>query len=383
MATVGEIFRRYGPTYRQKYGASIPLSHLKAMAAIETCRTEALGGHIFHCDTCDETHYRYHSCRNRHCPQCQNDAAQRWLESQQQLLLPVPYFMVTFTLPAGLRPVARSNQQLIYNLLFRTSAAALQELALDPRFVGGKIGMVGVLQTWTRDLQYHPHVHYIVPGGGLAADDQTWLSSRKNFLVRVEPLAKLFRAKFRAALQKTNLYSQVPTKTWSQEWVVDCRPVGNGQAALKYIAPYIFRVALSNNRILKVQDDQVTFVYKDGSTRKTHRCTLPVEEFMRRFLQHVLPKGFVKIRHYGLFSPGNRHRLQQAQRLLGLASAVNPTLAAVDSTVPAETPVADDSAPPQAFSCPHCGQPMRCIQTLQRRSRSPPRSVTSNLLLLA
>jgi len=371
MVTLGEIFRQYGPAYREKYGARMPVSHLKAMAAIENCRTEELGGHVYYCDACDEAHYSYHSCRNRHCPQCQNDAAQEWLEAQQQLLLPVPYFMVTFTLPAGLRSVTRSNPKLIYNILFRTSAAALQELAQDPRFVGGTIGMVGVLQTWTRDLQYHPHIHYVVPGGGLSADNQTWHSSRKNFLVRVEPLSILFRAKFQAAMRKTEVYSQVPTETWSQDWVVDCRPVGNGHAALKYIAPYIFRVALSNNRILKVQDDQVTFVYKDGNTKKTKRCTLPAEAFIRRFLQHVLPKGFVKIRHYGLFSPGNRHRLRQAQCLLGLSSAANP-LPPEDNAQ--ETPVSDEAATHREFHCPQCGRLMRCIQTIRPRSRCPPNS---------
>lgn len=370
MVTLGEIFRQYGADYRSKYGAQLSSAQRQAMVAIENCRTETLGGHVYHCDVCDENIYSYHSCRNRHCPQCQNDAAQTWLEKQQQLLLPAPYFMVTFTLPAELRSLARRHPQTVYNLFFRTSAAALQELAQDPRFVGGQIGMVGVLQTWTRDLQYHPHIHYVATGGGLAGDNQTWLSSRANFLVRVEPLSKLFRAKFQAALCKTNLYTQAPTAVWSQAWVVDCRPVGNGYAALKYIAPYIFRVALSNNRILKLENDQVTFTYQERTTRKTRRCTLPVESFMRRFLQHVLPKGFMKVRHYGLFSPGNRPRLQRAQHLLGCSTPAAASLSDTDDLPTPDSPVVTDTV--REVLCPHCGQLMRCILTIRPRSRCPP-----------
>jgi hypothetical protein len=172
---LADIFRRYGPQYREKYGERMPPSHRQAMAAIERCRTEALGGHVYTCDACEETVYSYHSCKNRHCPKCQNEAAEQWLVEQQDLLLPTPYFMVTFTLPADLKQLARSNQKSLYNILFRTSAAALQQLAQDPRFVGGQIGMVGVLHTWARDLSYHPHVHYLVPGGGLAADGH-WIT---------------------------------------------------------------------------------------------------------------------------------------------------------------------------------------------------------------
>ena len=178
MIELAEIFRRYGPQYRQQYGDRMPSSHLEAMKAIEACRTEALGGHIYFCDHCEETQYSYRSCKNRHCPKCQNDTAEQWLQKQRAFLLPEPYFMVTFTLPASLRALALRHQKLIYDLLFRTSAAALQELAYDRRFVGGQIGMMGVLHTWGRNLAFHPHVHYLVPGGGLAPDGQTWLTSR-------------------------------------------------------------------------------------------------------------------------------------------------------------------------------------------------------------
>jgi hypothetical protein len=359
---LAEIFRQHGPAYREKFKGRIPASHLKAMAAIEQCRTEALGGRVYTCDPCDESLYSYHSCKNRHCPKCQNEAGQQWLERQQALLLPVPYFMVTFTLPEGLRSLARSNQRLMYNLLFQTSAAALQELAHDPRFVGGQIGFVGVLQTWSRDLTYHPHVHYLVPGGGLSADGQSWLHARNAFFVHVKPLSRLFRAKFRAALQQAGLAQQVPPQVWRQEWVVHCQPVGTGETALKYLAPYIFRVALSNRRILKLQEGQVTFRYRDNS-RHWQTRTLPVEEFIRRFLQHVLPKGFQKVRYYGFFAPGQRHRLGQVRTLFKLAA---PPLASASRTQ------ANPSAHPPRILCPTCGQPMRLSQTLPRQQcRSP------------
>jgi hypothetical protein len=288
------------------------------------------------------------------------------LEKQHELLLAVPYFLVTFTLPQGLRTVARSHQQMIYDLLFRTSAEALQQLALDPRFVGGRIGMVGVLQTWTRDLRYHPHVHFLVPGGGLAADSETWLRAKNHFFVHVKPLARLFRAKFHEALRKLALFAQVSPATWSQEWVADCRPVGNGESALKYLAPYVFRVALCNRRILKLENDQVTFAYKDGDSGKTKHCTLSAVAFLQRFLQHVLPKGFVKVRYYGLFSAGNRPLLQQVRTLLAYTSASPPALQS-PLTIPSASP-----AQPQAVTCPKCGQPMRWHHALPPRSRAPP-----------
>jgi hypothetical protein len=233
MVELADIFRQYGPAYRAKFAEQLLPSQLAAMRAIEQCRTEVLGGHVYYCPACEETCYSYHSCRNRHCPKCQHNAAQVWLEKQRDLLLPVPYFLVTFTLPAGLRAVAYRHQQVLYDLLFRTSAEALQQLALDPRFVGGRSGLFGVLQTWTRDLRFHPHIHFLVPGGGLAPDGETWRRAKNHFFVHVKPLARLFRAKFRDALRKTGLFAQVAPATWSQDWVVDCRPVGTGESALK------------------------------------------------------------------------------------------------------------------------------------------------------
>lgn len=372
MIEVAEIFRRYGPHYREKYGERMPPRHRQVMAAIEQCRTEVLGGHVYYCEACDEALYSYHSCKNRHCPKCQNETAEQWLLNQQALLLPVPHFMVTFTLPAELRQVARSHQQTVYNILFRASAAALQQLAADPRFVGGQIGMVGVLHTWTRDLNYHPHVHYLVPAGALALDGQQWRPSRPNFLVHVKPLSSLFRAKFRDELKKTPWFAEVPAETWTKAWVVHCKPVGRGQAALKYLATYVFRVAISNNRLLKVADDQVTFRYKDSHTSKTRYCTLPAEEFIRRFLQHVLPKGLVKVRYYGLFSPSRRPLLNQARQVLGGQVVVPPP--EDDQAKWEATLELDPQAIPQDCSlpCPRCGRPMQLIETLKAtRCRSP------------
>ena len=296
MVTLGEIFRRYGPAYRTQFGDQLSAEQIQAMRAIEQCRTEALGGQVYTCPACATTRYSYHSCRNRHCPTCQQDASQTWLAHQQDLLLPVPHFLVTFTLPSGLRAVARQHPRTIYTLLFRASAAALQQLAGDPRFLGGQIGMLGVLQTWTRDMRFHPHVHYLVPAIALTPDGTLRRPRNPAFLVAAKPLAVLFRAKLRAALQQTDLYQSIPRETWQQAWVVDCRPVGSGAAALKYLAPYIFRVALANNRIVGVQDDRVTFRYRDGTTKQMRTTTLPAFAFIRRFLQHVLTKGFVKVR---------------------------------------------------------------------------------------
>lgn len=366
MSEVAEIFQRYGPAYRAKYGQRLLPRHQVAMRAIEQCRTEQLGGHVYTCQSCQERDYSYHSCRNRHCPKCQSQVGQAWLERQQQLLLPTRYFMVTFTLPEPLRQLARSHQKVMYDLLFRTAAAALQELAQDPRFVGGQLGLVGVLHTWGRDLSYHPHVHFLVPGGGLSTDGQQWLSSKARFLVHVKPLGKLFRAKFRAALQKTELFNQVPPRVWRDAWVVHSQAVGDGQAALKYLAPYIFRVAISNKRIVKVADGQVTFRYTPSGHKKSKVCTVPAAEFMRRFLQHVLPKGFVKVRYYGLFAPGQRQRLKQARALLEAQRPPDPQPAPTLSEAEPPSP-----RPQPERLCPKCGRPMRRQRLLPGWSQAP------------
>lgn len=364
MTELAEVFRRYGPQYREKFGDKILPSHRRAMRAIEQCRTPALGGHVYECPDCGEILYVYHSCRNRHCPKCQNNKAQQWLE-QQNMLLPVPYFLLTFTLPAELRRFARRNQHLFYNLLFRTAAAAVQKLARDARFIGGQVGLIGILHTWGRNMSYHPHVHFLVPAGGLSDDGQTWLPANENFLLPVKALSKIFRAQFRDALRQSDCFDDSPAGVWHKEWVVHCQPVGTGQSALKYLAPYIFRVAISNNRILKVETDQVTFRYRDSDDGQTKFCTLDALEFIRRFLQHVLPKGFVKVRYYGLFSPGMRPRLAALVQLLLALSCPEP---------PADTAGQQEDArsPSQVVYCPSCGQVMQRRPLPPARGRSPP-----------
>jgi hypothetical protein len=357
MLEVADIFRLHGPAYREKFGDRMLPSHRRAMQDIETCRTESLGGQLYFCAQCDQQRYSYHSCKNRHCPKCQNDQANDWLQEQKDLLLPTHHFLVTFTLPAELRPLARSHQQTIYNLLFRASAAALQSLAQDSRFVGARLGMVGVLHTWTRQLLYHPHVHYLVTGGGLTADGR-WRSSRKDFLVPVKALSPIFRAKFRDQLKKTELFAAVNPRLWRKDWVVHSEAVGSGQQAFQYLAPYIFRVALSNNRLRHLHDGQVTFAFKESATDQLKHCTVTAEEFIRRFLQHVLPNRFIKVRYYGLLSPAHRQLLLKARQLLPSTSKLMTV--AVKPTKPLATP-----------ACPQCRGPLTLLSPLAPRARPP------------
>jgi Putative transposase/Transposase zinc-binding domain len=358
MLEVADIFRLHGPDYRAQFGNRMLPSHHRAMQDIETCRTESLGGQVYFCTQCQEQRYSYHSCKNRHCPKCQNQQANEWLISQQNLLLPIQHFLVTFTLPAELRSLARSNQKTVYNILFRASSQALQQLAQDPRFVGGRLGMVGVLHTWTRQLLYHPHVHYIVTGGGLS-DNGSWRSARKDFLVHVKPLSRIFRAKFRDELKKTELFTAVAPRVWRKDWVVHSEPVGSGQPAFQYLAPYIFRVAISNNRLLKLENGNVTFAYKESATDQLKSCKVTAEEFIRRFLQHVLPSRFIKVRYYGLLSPSNRQLLQRARQLLSATSS-KLNRAEIKTT-----------APLALLSCPHCGGPLTLLSPLAPRGRAP------------
>jgi len=360
--TLGDIFRQHGPLYRKRYADRLSASQRQALHAIATCRTEALGGHVYRCAVCGETRYSYHSCRNRHCPQCQHAAAQQWLMDQQHLLLPGPYFLLTFTLPAELRSIARQHPRLIYNLLFRASAAAAQELARDPRCIGGQLGLIGILQTWARNLTYHPHIHYLVPGGGWDPATQIWRAARPDFLLPVKALSILFRAKFRDGLRKNALFRNIPPEVWQEEWVVHCLPVGNGVPALKYLAPYVFQVAISNKRIVSLENDQVSFIYTDARTRQRHTCTLDALEFIDRFLQHVLPKGFCKVRYYGCFRPSQRRVLQALRQWFAQTTEAGAAV---------ELPVAV-APPPAVLRCPKCGQVLTLVATLRPTARCPP-----------
>jgi hypothetical protein len=367
MVEIATIFDRHGPSYRAQFGDRMPFNHLKAMRAIEHCRTLVLGGHVYHCPVCDESQYLYHSCRNRHCPKCQGNKAQQWLEKQEDHLLPVPYFLVTFTLPDELRRLARSNPKIFYNLLFRASAAAMQELAQDERFVGGQLGFVGVLHTWGRNLSYHPHVHYLVPGGGLDANDN-WRSSRKNFLLPVKALSVIFRAKFRDGLRKTDLFVDVPSHVWQQDWVVHSKPVGDGSLAVRYLAPYIFRVAISNRRIVRMAQGKVIFQYRSSDTGTLRTCTLRAAEFIRRFLQHVLPKGFVKVRYYGFLSHSSKPRLAALRQLLG-----DSLPADLDVSEPNPDSQSTNTSTSSTVRCPVCNSPMWRRMLIPPASHPPPK----------
>lgn len=357
MVELADIFRRHGPEYQERFGNRMLPSHKKAMEDIVGCRTPDMGGHVYRCTnaSCATLLYSYHSCCNRSCPKCGHDRTQRWLRKTQKLLIDTHYFLVTFTLPSELRRIARSNQKLVYNLLFKTSAEALQKLAFDPRFVGGQIGMIGGLHTWRRDMRYHLHVHYIVPGGGLSQDHRRWLPSSKKLLVRVELLSDIFRAKFRDGLKKTPLFHKVPPQVWQKDWVVHSKPLQNGNAALKYIAPYVYRIAITNNRILKHEHGRVTFRYKDRNTGTWHTTTIAASQFIGRFLQHVLPKGFVKIRYYGFLAPKNRH----------LITVLRYLFARISSEV-------DNYPEAKGLCCPACGAPMNLVAVILYPTRAPP-----------
>ncbi|UCE04945.1 MAG: IS91 family transposase [bacterium] len=360
MTELADIFREKGDAYLKKYGNRMPPSHKKVMRDVLQCRTADLGGHVFLCEECNELHYSYHSCKNRNCPKCQNESAEQWLQEQKDLLLPVTYFMVTFTLPDSLRPITRSHQNIIYNLLFRTSAEALRTLAQDPKYVGGMLGMMGVLQTWTRDLLFHPHVHYMIPGGGLSENKDKWLPARKDFLMPAQALSKIFKAKFQDALKKTNLYERVPSQTWKKKWVVHIEPVETGEHALKYLAPYIFRVAISNNNILRLSDGLVTFRYRDSDTDSFKTKTIPAEEFIRRFLQHVLPHRFMKLRYYGFLCSRKRKLLEKVKELL--TSKPNATK---------QKSINQDKDKTKQLSCPKCGSVLIWLIELPKK-RGPP-----------
>ena len=371
---LADIFRQYGTAYRQKYSAHLLPSHRRALRDIERCRTEALGGQVFTCSACGEVQYSYHSCevtapfscRNRHCPKCQHERAQEWLQFQQELLLDAPYFFLTFTIPAELRIFASRNQKLFYHTLFRASAQATQILARDPRFIGGQIGLVGVLHTWTRNLVYHPHIHYLVPGGGLDPDLHTWRKARKKYFMPVPALSKLFRARFQHLLRETPIFAKIPSRVWYKDWVVHCKAVGNGQAALKYLAPYIYRVAISNRRLTKMVDtghmesSLVTFQYRASKTRQLKHCTLSAEKFIHRFLQHVLPRDFVKIRYFGFFGAALRPRLLSLHQQLEQESLIESTSSQPDTASGSTT----SNVSQAARLCPKCGQPMRFQRTL-------------------
>jgi hypothetical protein len=371
MLELADIFRRYGAAYLQRFGKAMLPSHRRAVQDIIDCRTEALGGHVFVCDHCGHQQYAYHSCRNRSCPKCHKDDTEAWLEARRKELLPVPYFHVIFTLPQELRHCVRRHQKKLCGILMKAAAQALIKLAADPHYVGGLIGVLAVLQTWTRALVYHPHVHCLVPAGGVCADGQAWVDARVSYLVPVEALSRIFRGLFRELAGKALPDLRLPESVWQTQWVVHCKPALQGtERVLDYLARYVHRVAITNNRILSMDDGKVTFGYKDSRDACWRTMSLPAEEFIRRFLQHVLPSGFHKVRYYGLWSPGNRRLLRQVQLRLATAQPVRKP----DSS---QSRLASDQATTERSShgltCPRCKVgALLWSARIPRRGRGPP-----------
>jgi len=313
--SIQRIFRAHGEAYLERFGGRMPANHRKAIHAICNCSTSLFGQHAFACGQCGETRYADGSCGNRHCPTCQAGKSDEWLKKQEAKALPVNYFMVTFTVPSELRRLIRSNQKAAYSSLFAAASSALKKLAKDKRFVGcDTAGFTGILHTWTRQLEYHPHIHFIVPGGGINKDGTEWNASRADFFVHARPLSIIYRAIFMEEMSKAGLTA--PQCVWDPDWVVDCRHVGNGKKALKYLAQYVFRVAIAPSRIICAADGKVWFKYQRSGEKKWRTCKLAVFEFIRRYLQHVLPHGFTKVRHYGFMSPNAKVPLSRIRELI-------------------------------------------------------------------
>lgn len=369
MLELADIFREAGPAYRQAYAGRLLPSHRAAMRDIETCRTASLGGHLRACDRCNTLRYSYHSCRNRHCPKCHTDQTRRWLNTQRSRLLTCPYFLVTFTLPAELRPLARSHQKILYRLLMTSAAKALLKLTADPNHIGARPGLLAVLHTWTRAMLYHPHVHMLVTAGGWRdGANPGWVAAKHpKFLVPGWALSIIFRAKFHDALRRTGLATDVPSEVWRKDWVVHVQHAGTGEKVLEYLARYVFRIALVNSRLEQFENGQVSFRYRDSRTKTIRRCTLGTAEFIARFLQHVLPQGFSKVRHYGLFSPSRKPFLDRAraERFVSTSRTPLPIVSSGDTTVS----VSDkhDSPP-----CPACRIGVLRIVQILPRWRPPP-----------
>ncbi len=350
MTTVNDIFRVHAPEYLARFGDSIPSGHRKAIAAIIACRTPACGTTFFRCESCGERHTVHRSCGNRHCPTCQHHKARQWLEKHLDRRLPGHHFMITFTVPEELRRFIRSNQRAAYAALFSASSQAMKKLALDPKFMGGDLpGFFGVLHTWGRTLEYHPHIHYIVVGGAFSSGDRRWKPSGTGFYVPVEALSSIFKAKFKDEMKTAGLLDQVPAEAWEVAWNVNSQAVGDSEASLKYLATYVFRVALSNNRIVKVEGRTVFIRYHKTGSNRERTLKLDVMEFMRRFLQHVLPSGFMKIRYYGFLSPTCRVSLEQIRTLIELSYGFDVT--------PAETEDAQVIRP----ACSKCGGALKVL----------------------
>lgn len=374
MPALAEVVREHGDAYLQHYGTEVLPSHVRALRAIAACRTSALGGHLAKCEACAREHLLYHSCRHRACPRCGHDRAETWQKKQQELLLPTRYFHVVFTLPSELRRIVRTHQKALLDVLFRAAFDSLAVLCKDSHHLGGQIGALAVLHTWTRTLEWHPHVHMLVPGGALAADGQTWLrvpGRKKAFLVPVKALSALFRGRFLHLARKALAGVEFPAIPWEKRWVVYCKPTVQGaDKVLQYLGRYVQRTAITDTAIIKSENGAVTFRYKCSADGQRKMMTLPAYEFLRRFLQHVPPRGFHRVRAFGLLHPKRRLELRRLQLLLGAKLPENQKA---------------ENVLRKTLSCPHCrtGE-LRILRTLsakecevyeRRRETSPIPSV--------
>jgi hypothetical protein len=361
--TVAEVIRSCRDEFLEKYGPGLTPEQRRALKDLASCRTAALGGHVLECPECGHQQIAYNSCGNRHCPTCQATAAARWLEARAAELLPAPYFHIVFTLPNTLDPIALANPRVVYDLLLRSAAETVLEVAADPKLLGAETGVLAVLHTWGQNLQFHPHVHCVVPGGGLSPDGTRWIASSSTFFLPVRVLSRVFRGKFlaglRAAFAKGELrfaadrFEQMLSAAASKDWVVYAKPpFGGPEQVLKYLARYTHRVAISNARLLDFEDGMVRFRYKDYAHGNRKRVmTLTAMEFVRRLLLHVLPTGFVRIRHYGILANRHRHqKLELCRQLLGSERAAEPE----SSEEPSEARESPSSVTPTRV-CPICG----------------------------
>ncbi len=349
--TVNDILRHFGPAYLDKYRAKMSRDQLRTLEALCRCRSPAAGSILYRCRECLKLHEVPRSCGNRHCPTCQGEKARDWLNEQQARLLPCAYFMLTFTVPGKFRAFIRSHPRECYRALFEAAYQAMVTLAKDPKYLGSsKLGMTGVLHTWGRNLNYHPHVHFIVPGGALSAAGTEWLSSRTDFFLPVKALSKLFRACFKKQMKAAGLLEKIETEVWQEPWIVNCQAVGDGRHALKYLAPYVFRVAIGNHRIRRVECHEdgtgtVTMMVKPSKSHRYRPMRLSAEEFIRRFLQHVLPKGFQKVRHFGFM----HKRSKVSTRWLAMLVTVTLNMVYVINATPQALPLKPSRC------CSECG----------------------------
>jgi hypothetical protein len=358
MTTLRDICNAFAPAYLERY-PNLPTSHRKVISAIQNCRSGHYGHSLYQCQSCGGHHRVNHSCGNRHCPQCQQHTTQQWLAHHLDKQLPGPHFLLTFTVPETLRPFLRSHQRLAYHAMFQASSMAIKRLAKDERFIGTDLpGFTGVLHTWGRQLQYHPHIHYIVPGGGLSADRTTWRPSRANFFVPVKALSPIYRALFKDNMRQAGLLEHIDPQVWTIPWNVHSQANHHGHSAFTYLAPYVFKVAIANSRIVGLKDRTVAFTYRKPGSARPRTTTLDAMEFIRRFLQHVLPDGFMKVRHFGFMNASAaintdtiRQMIVQAQPIDGQPLRIVPP-------------------PPRVALCPTCGAPMRVVMRLWTSNRA-------------